>query len=72
MLFSAEYTIDESCYQPVWNGNKWVYNHRQYRSLRSLKSKSSYKLEEKMSNTLVMEITKEIDAELIASIKSMM
>lgn len=71
MLFSAKYTIDESSYHPVWNGNKWVYNHKQYRSLRSMKSKSSYKLEEKMAKTLVMQITEEIDTELIASIKTM-
>lgn len=70
MLFSAEFTIDPNRYYPKWTGSKWVYNRKEYRSLRQLKTKSSYKLEEKLANTLVMQITKEIDAEMIAHIKS--
>jgi hypothetical protein len=60
---SAECNVDQ--FFPKWNGKKWEYLGNTYRSLRLMKSTARYKAERELSKTLVCEIQKEIDAEII-------
>ena len=59
---------EQSFYDPIWNGNLWIYKGKKYRSLRLLKPKSSYKLERSIAKILADEILKEIDKDIINSI----
>lgn len=65
MKFNASFTIEHSDYTPVWDGKKWQYMGRTYRSLRLMKSNAGFKLESKLAKILCDEITKEIDNSIV-------
>ena len=50
---------------PVWMGTHWIYAGKSYRSLRELKTRSSYKIETQIANALQNEIRLEIDVTIL-------
>ena len=53
---------------PVWMGTQWIYVGNPYRSLREMKTRSSYKIETQIANALKKELQMEIDEELLDEI----
>jgi hypothetical protein len=58
----AVYLSDEV---PYWDGKLWIYKGVEYRSLRELKTKSSFKLEKFLYGVLAQEIRNEMDADIM-------
>ena len=52
----------------VRKNNKWWYKGFAYRSLRHLKTSSSYKFYDRLGRKLADEIRREIDADIIAEV----
>ena len=53
---------------PVWMGTHWIYAGKPYRSLRELKTRSSYKIEIQIANALKKELQMKLDGELLDEI----
>ena len=63
---------DESPRVLVWKGSSWIYQGRNYRSLRHLKIASNFKPQQRIEKAIAKELSRqiriEIDNEILAAI----
>lgn len=58
-------TITSDFIAPIWTGKSWKYCGEYFGSLRQLKTKSNWKLNDHIADAMAREIRAEIDKEIL-------